>query len=225
MDYYEHLNVLHHLLTPQAYLEIGVWTGKSLALSASRSVGIDPAPVIEVDPLGTKPWLKLYRLTSDQFFEAFDRDDVLDGADLEFAFIDGMHRFENVLRDFANVERWCSPQGVIAIHDVLPAAVDWALREPAHLSWTGDVWRIVPCLHLLRPDLRLTVVDSFPSGMLLVGNLDPSSTVLRERYDVTVAEVIGDPRPYDEQVLTYLAEVERVSVDDWLKEVRRTMVI
>lgn len=224
MVYYDVLNVLHHLLAPQAYLEIGVWKGASLALSSSRTIGVDPEPMLEQDVAGTKPWLKLYRMTSDAFFHECRRDEVLEGADLELVFIDGMHHFENVLRDVANAERWSSPHGLIAVHDVLPGAVDWALREPVNLSWTGDVWRIVPCLRRYRPDLRLTVLDAPGSGLLLIGNLDPASTVLRERYAEIVAEFLGDPRPYDEQVLSYLATVGRVDCDAWLRDVRRTMV-
>jgi hypothetical protein len=48
--------------------------------------------------------------------------------------------------------------------------------------WTGDVWRCALLLKRCRPELRTIVLDAFPTGLMLITNLDPSSTMLRERY-------------------------------------------
>jgi Methyltransferase domain len=36
------------------------------------------------------------------------------------AFIDGLHHFEQVLRDFINVEKRATSEGLIVIHDCIP---------------------------------------------------------------------------------------------------------
>ena len=46
----------------------------------------------------------IYELTSDEFFARYDLSELL-GGPVELAFIDGLHLFEQVLRDFVNLER------------------------------------------------------------------------------------------------------------------------
>ncbi|MGI9254917.1 MAG: class I SAM-dependent methyltransferase [Thermomicrobiales bacterium] len=223
MDYYGFLNELHHLLLPQAYLEIGVWKGASLALASCCSVGVDPESIAEGNCWGAKPWLKLYRLTSDEFFARHSRNALFEDVPLELSFLDGMHHFECALRDFINTERWSAPDGCIVVHDVYPLAPDWAEREPRHLTWTGDVWKLVPCLRRYRPDLRVEIVDAVPSGMMVVRNLDPASTTLSDRLDQIVDEFLNDPRPHGEQFAEHLATIGAVPVDAWLRETRRLL--
>ena len=71
-DYREILALLHRLLQPARYLEIGVNTGKSFALAKSptRAVGVDPEPrVTRID----NPNANLVKATSDAFFGELDR--------------------------------------------------------------------------------------------------------------------------------------------------------
>ncbi len=48
--------------------------------------------------------------------------------------------------------------------------------------WTGDVWKVVDILAEFRPDLKITCVDTSPTGNICVTNLSPGSTVLRDNY-------------------------------------------
>jgi hypothetical protein len=217
MLYYDVLRRLHASIRPRAYLEIGISAGHSLALATCPSVGIDPEPTPMMDLVGSKPWLKIYRTTSDEFFERHDPATTLEGLPLDLAFIDGMHLIENVIRDVANCERWSHPGGMLAIHDVLPHSPDWASREPRPRNWTGDVWRIVPCLHAWRPDLDLVLLDTPPAGMLVVRALDPASRVLSDRLPDIVARFLDDPRAYDDQVTDYLATFTPESTERWLE--------
>jgi hypothetical protein len=52
--------------------------------------------------------------------------------------------------------------------------------------WTGDVWKIIPCLREFRPDLRITTLGAAPSGLGVIQGLDPSSRVLEGVYDRAV---------------------------------------
>jgi tetratricopeptide (TPR) repeat protein len=169
---------LHSILRPATYLEIGVETGETLALAsdARRVAGVDPHP--EKMVVETPPHCRFYPMTSDQFFARETSDSVFEGHAPDLAFIDGMHWFEYVLRDFINVERWCTPHSTIVLHDCLPVAAVAAQRERASTFWVGDTWKALECLLEYRPDLRIRVVPTAPSGLVVVRDLDPNSTVL-----------------------------------------------
>jgi hypothetical protein len=199
MPYLEFLGGLHRALAPRTYLEIGIRTGSSLALSRSRSLGIDPD--FNVREQLSSP-LTLARTTSDEYFARPEPLAPLGGLPPDLAFIDGMHLFEFALRDFINVERNARWSSVMVFDDVLPRQVDHAARDRHTRTWTGDVFKIVPVLRAYRPDLTLLLVDTAPTGLLLVLGLDPASTVLQDNYDAIVAEhVVPDPQVVPEAVL------------------------
>lgn len=181
---HEFLTELHILLQPRGYLEVGVQHGLSLRLAECPSIGIDPAPQIQV-PLS--PQATVERCTSDEYFAAANFAVPL-GARLPFpaldlAFIDGMHLYEYALRDFIGVERLSHAGTVVVFDDVLPRNQHEAARNQCPGDWTGDVWRVEPILRAWRPDLYVMLVDTQPAGVMVVYNLDPASTVLADEYD------------------------------------------
>ena len=192
--YYRALSRLHAELRPRTYLEIGVRKGDSLALAggAKVCVGVDPQPIL------TRPAAsncRIFEETSDDFFGGHDLREIMGGRDLDLAFIDGMHLFEFVLRDLANVERCASPGTLAVLHDCLPVDAVSATRDRTTSLWTGDVWKCVFALRKHRPALTLTVIDVGPSGLLMVEGLDPADTTLSERAD----EIVGEfgPLPFE----------------------------
>jgi hypothetical protein len=192
---------LHERLSPRTYLEIGVAQGHSLALSRCRSVGVDPE--FSVDQELRAP-VSLRRCTSDEYFAELAAAGERPFGDLpvDLAYVDGMHHFENALRDFIGIERHCSSTSVVAIDDVLPRTVQEAARQRETTAWTGDVFRLRYALAAHRPDLKLTLVDTEPTGTLLVTRLDPSSDVLASGLDDIVREyVVADPQPIPAEVL------------------------
>jgi hypothetical protein len=126
---------------------------------------------------------RIFRLTSDEFFATHDLTEELGGLPVDFAFIDGMHLFEFALRDFMNLERHCSEGAVVLVHDCYPVLREHAERERKTVTWSGDVWKLIPCLREQRPDLRVHAVDVRPAGMGIITGLDPGSTVLFDSYD------------------------------------------
>jgi hypothetical protein len=62
-----------------------------------------------------------------------------------------------------------------------------ASRERCTKFWVGDVWKVVSILREYRPDLRVKIVATAPSGLCVVRGLDPESRVLGER----LAEIIA----------------------------------
>lgn len=189
-DYIHVLADLHQILAPRSYLEIGIRFGRSLALAQGAAIGVDPAPEIRVElPSSTRVFTQM----SDDFFA--DHASTIFVEPVDLAFIDGLHLFEAALRDFMNIERVVGPNAILVVDDVLPNHPAQAERLRRTRVWTGDVWRLVPILQRWRPDLTLILLDTSPSGLLLVTGLDPANRVLWENYNPIVREALamGDP--------------------------------
>jgi len=188
-DYLEIISRLHDYLQPETYVEIGVEFGTTLKLvqSTTRVVAIDPFPQVAF-ALPAKH--TLYRCTSDDFFADNDLSALL-GAPLELAFIDGLHVFEQVLRDFINLEKYASAGTVILIHDCLPLDERTSSRQRQTQFWSGDVWKIVPCLKRERPELKICTVPAYPTGLCMVTGLQRHSSCLSDNYAAIIEKYRG----------------------------------
>jgi hypothetical protein len=194
------LQRLHATFNPRTYMEIGVSRGASLELAKCFSIGIDPTFLIDRPTLNNKPACCFFNMTSDQFFQRFDPT-IIFGRPIDMAFLDGLHLFEYLLRDFINVERHCRTNSIILLHDCVPTDEyvcrrdinDHKLKQhSAHPEWwAGDVWKFVDILLNFRPDLRLVMFDAIPTGLIAVTGLNPSSTLLRDRYFTLVEDYRG----------------------------------
>lgn len=81
-------------------------------------------------------------------------------AGFDLAFIDGDHPFVSVLADF------------IALHDILPLTAAAAAPQRQTAFYTGDGWKIIPCLRALRPDLWVYTIPTAPTGRLTISALN-----------------------------------------------------
>ncbi len=190
LNYIEVLRAIHAGLAPKNYFEIGTFTGNTLRLATCPTIAVDPQFHIQGDLVGPRETTFLFQMTSDEFFRRHSPS-ALFGGTLDLAFLDGMHRFEYLLRDFMNTEKHCRRNSVVVMHDCLPGdalitARDMgdprreASRHPDF--WAGDVWKLLPILRQYRPDLRMHVVDAAPTGLVFVTNLDSASDVLERNY-------------------------------------------
>lgn len=196
---HELLVQLHALLAPRTYLEVGVNTGASLALSRARSIGIDPAYKVSAE---LHCDVQLVRAGSDEFFARPDAAQHFRGVPLDLAFIDGMHLSEFALRDFMNVEKLMAPTGVVVLDDVIPRSVLEAARDRLTNPWAGDVYKVVDILREQRPDLTVIPVNTSPTGTAIVLGLDPTSTVLAENYQANLERCqSSDPQRVPDEVL------------------------
>ena len=184
IHYLECLEMISTALSPRSYLEIGTNTGSSLQrFACDAAVCVDPAFQVNAEVFRNKERLFFFQMTSDRVFAEVDLQAVLrDGVDV--AFLDGMHKFEYLLRDFINVERLCHEKSFILMHDCLPTTADIAEREPADewSAWAGDVWKLLPILRKYRPDVRVMVLDCPPTGLVACSQLDPRSEALSSAY-------------------------------------------
>ncbi len=189
-DYFRILARIHEHLKPATYLEIGIDQGRSFEIvrPETLALGIDPNPHLQ-KPLG--PRQRVFSQTSDEFFGQCDVLSELGGKTLDLAFIDGLHHLEFALRDFINVEMYCSPDSIVLIHDVYPIDAMSAARERASRFWSGDIWRLILILKKYRPDLTVNVIGARPTGLGVVQNLDPHSSVLAERQQEIIDEFLA----------------------------------
>lgn len=185
--YIDVLKGLHIRHDPNWYFEIGSFTGKSLDVVSCDFVSVDPEFRLR------KPYANAHRrahfmqMTSDEFFEEGFL--VKNAIKPDLSFLDGMHLFEYLLRDFINTERLSPRDGTIVLHDCTPSnplmeARTWDAKQTDY--WTGDVWKTLLILLEERPDLRIAVLDAWPTGLAVIHNLDPNNTVLSDAYDELV---------------------------------------
>lgn len=132
-----------------SYLEIGVSTGETFnQVRARRKVAVDPA--FGFSPPPNNPSVQYHSVASDKYFgnqELFELFDVI--------FLDGLHTFEQTLRDFTNSIDRLNRGGLIVIDDVLPNHWYASIRDYQtsilvrdalkiqDRSWMGDTYRLV----------------------------------------------------------------------------------
>jgi hypothetical protein len=207
----------HDLLRPKSYIEIGVSTGASIVLAnpPTVAVGIDPKLRLLNTP---KTVCKLFPFASDEYFTTRDPRQDIEDETVDLAFIDGLHLFEQALRDFINIERISSPMTVVLIHDCYAVDAFSAQRERNNEFWTGDVWKIIPCLREFRPDLDVFTIATRPSGLGVVSRLNSHSTILIDRYDEIVSRYISRKLDRDEDQRRNCAAIV---ANNWLEIVTR----
>ena len=177
------LSRFHQDLEPRLYLEVGVDKGRSLARARGPAIGIDPRPRLDLKvTLGEQT--RVLPMSSDAFFRTAAAEYLASPPDL--VFIDGMHLFEFVLRDFMNVERYAHAATLVVIDDIFPCHPTQAERRRRSTAWTGDVWKLHAVLREWRPDLTLIALNARTTGLLLIAGLDPGNSILWDHYDPIV---------------------------------------
>jgi predicted O-methyltransferase YrrM len=225
--YYQVLRHIHRVLQPANYVEIGVHRGVSLLQAIPGTpcvIGVDPEPSIEgalEQSIARRlPAARIYELTSDEFFARHDLSDLLGGT-VELAFIDGLHLFEQVLRDFVNLEKYSSADTVILLHDCLPLDEVTASRERTTDFYCGDVWKAALALRRQRPELEMVTVRTAPTGLCLVRGLDGRDRRLEEKLpeiEATYRDLGFDYYLAHRHEMPHEIRNKKEVVADWLSE-------
>jgi len=112
---------------------------------------------------------RVFRMTSDDFFTGRKRMLVTHG--ISVGLVDGLHTYEQSLRDVLNALEHLRPNGVILMHDCNPTtefvaapatSIDEMIKRDIlgwDGSWSGDVWKAVVHLRSLRDDVNVFVLD------------------------------------------------------------------
>lgn len=133
------------------YIEIGVRNGETFfAVNAQKKWGVDPnhffAKRALLKALSYKRnWgFKIFRMESDEFF-LNEVKKITRKHPFDVVFIDGLHTYEQSLRDALNSLAHLNPKGTIIFHDCNPpsakAAQPWLPTEK--INWNGDVWKTI----------------------------------------------------------------------------------
>ena len=75
-----------------------------------------------------------HRMTSDKFFLNNDKK-------FDCIFIDGLHHYEQVIKDIENSINILSNDGIILMHDCLPVSLGAQSIPRTEMNWNGDVWK------------------------------------------------------------------------------------
>lgn len=123
---------------------------------------------------------KYFRMESDVFFDT--QKPMLSEYGIDVAFIDGLHTFEQSLKDVENTLNHLNTNGVIVLHDCNPLSKAAAypaqsIDEVRKINppgfdgvWNGDVWKTIAYLRATRKDLNVFVLDcDFGLGVVTRG--------------------------------------------------------
>ncbi|MDA9071927.1 class I SAM-dependent methyltransferase [Candidatus Pelagibacter sp.] len=126
----------------KSYLEIGCDRNQSFSnINIDKRVGIDPVEG------GT------HKMTSDEFF--YNNNDKFD-----IIFIDGLHQYEQVIKDIKNSLNCLTKNGLILLHDCLPRTIWNQVYPRINSDWNGDVWKaIVECRTYENIDTYTCIAD------------------------------------------------------------------
>lgn len=148
----EVIQKLISLIGAKSYLEVGVNRGETFhAVQCERKVAVDPKFLFDVAQAEQSNKNAVYHpTTSDVFFETSPKQETFD-----VIYLDGLHTYDQTLRDLMNAVAKLNAGGVIVVDDVLPSSYvaslpDLTLVERVKamtgekdMSWMGDVYRLV----------------------------------------------------------------------------------
>jgi hypothetical protein len=146
-----------------SYLEVGVNVGVLfLHVRAARKVGVDPVQRIPRWKRLAHPNMalrgELVAKTSDEYFASIEAAETFD-----VVFVDGLHTYEQSLRDVENALGHLSADGVVLVHDCNPANAIAGGPDPdatGDAGWNGEVWKTIVHLRAARSDLDVHVLDT-----------------------------------------------------------------
>jgi len=164
------LDLIQHFINTtnsKKYLEIGCDKNQIFSkIKCDYMVGVDPARG------GT------LRMTSDEFFsqntETFDT-----------IFIDGLHHYDQVLRDVDNSLKILNSGGTIIIHDMLPVIEEETnMPNPGKSKvWLGDVWRLGFEL-MSRSDIKFKLVTiDYGCGVVTKDSQEPRTLDVENSWE------------------------------------------
>ena len=162
------LNAIIGLFESPRYLEVGVWRGDTFhAVRAASKIAVDPRFRFDVVAAKRDNPHAYAGMTSDRYFsEVIDPNDEFD-----LIFLDGLHTFDQTLRDLMNALAYIKRGGVIVIDDILPSSYvaaipDWDIARDvrtrlgiADPTWMGDVYKLVFFIHSFMPQFEYRSVE------------------------------------------------------------------
>ena len=163
----EILNKFAKLNESSNYLEIGVMAGATFFdVGIKNKHAVDPKFLFEYKPLETES-IKYFEMYSDNFFCS---DKPMGSYDL--IFLDGLHTFEQTLKDFLNCLPLLNENSIIIIDDVIPSDIyssnpdqfecyDFrrTFLNSNNTDWHGDIYKLPIFIHNYLPSYRVKIIS------------------------------------------------------------------
>lgn len=156
------------------YLEIGVDSADRCYnhVHCENKIGVDPNWNISHNE-------SVINETSDEFFA-----NTHTSLDLDVVFIDGLHHWEQVVKDVYNVVNHIEDYGIVMLHDCLPLSEAMQEREQCEGAWTGDTWKAVEYLNRYASGFanRFTITSDWGCHVLVIdkSNFTPNIPIPNE---------------------------------------------
>jgi hypothetical protein len=177
----EAINQFIALFHAPGYLEIGVSEGETFfAVNAQRKVAVDPKFRFPVDQaIKENVSCTFHEVASDIYFS----DRIGPSEVFQVIYLDGLHTFEQTLRDFTNAIRFLASDGVIIIDDIVPNSYQSGLPDQLDSmrvkkvigdldhSWMGDTYKLAFFIEAFFPTFELrTIADNHGQGVVWRAN-------------------------------------------------------
>jgi len=161
------LNRLATINSAKTYLEIGVATGSTFKrVKVPRKTGVDPKFLFDTATLSNE-FTSFHEITSDKYFSTT----IKANESFDLIHIDGLHTFEQTLRDFCASLGTAHSRTIWLIDDTHPESYAQANRSQQAskkikqatgekgAQWMGDVFKVVAFIHDFFPQFSFA---SFP---------------------------------------------------------------
>jgi hypothetical protein len=163
------------------YLEIGLGdcnNYNSVSLDIKNKYGVDPAFYSVNNIHGVK---------SDEFFNN-------NNVTFDVIFIDGLHHYDQVLKDLKNSLNSINKNGIILIHDMIPLnKISQEIPRKKQKIWTGDVWKL--CYNLINSRNIEFIISNIDCG---VGIVKPS-----DNFDLNTDFESNNSKSYEDFKILY----------------------
>jgi len=143
-----------------SYLEIGCDQDENFSqISIKNKIGVDPKSG------GT------HRMTSDTFF-------LNNTQTYDLIYIDGLHTYEQTIKDIKNSLKYLNQNGTIVLHDCLPKKIWNQIVPRIYGHWNGDVWKAIVEARTWKNINTFTIIADH--GLGVIQKKDNSNILLEE---------------------------------------------
>jgi hypothetical protein len=218
-------NALAIQLGGRRYLQIGVSRGAGFHdVKIAERTGVDPDFALDIDEAANES-TRFVKLTSDAFFANESRLSPYD-----VVVIDGLHTFEQVVRDLSNVLLCTHDRSAIILDDIVPEDVYSSVKDNLEADrhrkkdgapdrgWQGDVFKAIFYIHDFWPSLNYRTITGGANSQTLVWRangvrrtpvFDDLEQISRLTYfDLKEHLAVLQPATEDEAIALCIAEIK-----------------
>jgi hypothetical protein len=192
----------------QNYLEIGLDRGVCFcSIRCKHKTGVDPDFKIPfLRNIKSKIFYpynifsKVFKLESDHFFSDYGFK-LYDKKSLDIALVDGLHTFDQSLKDIVNCLKVLSNDGIVVVHDCIPPHQEAAIQaknideaktkasEEWTGEWCGDVWKSMVYLNKYhQDDLNIRIISS-DYGIGLIQKINDNEITINDEAKELISSV------------------------------------